>query len=107
MSIVSHSYDRAGALHEFCIHLWDVRDALKNEATFMARGLALATAQDVLHKPHYDPSRDRRILWAREVIEAMHAKKRRPRACGDLEHLVAWLIDALPTECGKSRAAQN
>ena len=105
MMLMPSRYDREGAVHEFCTKLWQVRDG-GVDAKLMARGLALATAQDVMRRPEYDPSSDCRQAWAREVIEAIKQRRRRPRASGDLEALTAWLLEITFERCGKDYAAQ-
>jgi len=98
---------RKGMVQDFCGRLRQSRDVDVMTAREWASGLYLAAAADVQAHADYDPEEDRRIWWARQVLAAMRAGKPRPRATGELEATVEWLLGEIPQICGKMRAANH
>lgn len=92
--------------------MWDARyeKRLSRDAAALARGLALAVAEDVQACADYDPEMDMRVRWAREVIgerRRMPAWKL-PKAEPGLEMAVLMLLGRLEQEsasCGVAMAA--
>lgn len=97
---------KSEAVQEFCRKLWDgrKRGALAAPEE-LSRELALAIAADVAEHAGYDPDADHRTAWARILIRELRERPQRtPRADGDTEAIVAWLLDRMPTPTGKALA---
>lgn len=61
---------REGPVGCFCERLWKLRQQRQAITRELGRELALATAQEVEQDRDYHPEDDRRVLWARAVMES-------------------------------------
>jgi len=100
---------KTAGVQEFCRNLWAWREgffARECCAARLSRRLARVVARDVEARISYDPERDCRVMWAREVIAALRARpERKPMASPDLEATAMWLLDMIPEPQGRALAA--
>lgn len=98
-------------VEEFAKKTWLARNegALRGDEYDLARGLHSAIALDLHEHPDlkYNPERDARVKWAREIIEAKTVTpSRMPMAAPELEATMRWLMTGKIAEpCGKDYAA--
>lgn len=98
-------------VEEFVRKTWTARNenALRGDEYDLVRGLHTAIALDLHEHPDlkYNPERDARVKWAREIIEAKAAApSRMPMAAPELEWTMRWMMTGTVLEpCGKDLAA--
>ena len=97
------------SVQDLCGKVWDLRRAGGKlpDAMSLSRSLAVAVAVDVEDADDYDPEADVRVMWLREMIRQLREHPhRRPRASGDAEFRMEWLLDRFELQpCGKERSA--
>lgn len=99
------------AIQEMIQEIWDLRQErrLNREvASEVSRRLVLAAGRDVREWPDYVPAFDGRLAWAMEVLDATRGGASYPKASGDSEALVAFLLrreGEEPERCGRDLAA--
>lgn len=99
----------SGAVYHFCRALYQLLDegSPGREVVSLARTLAVATWQEVEASPGYDPESDRRVLWAREMIQLLREGVK-PRLNEALMATAEFLLGIEREErapCGKELAA--
>jgi len=101
---------KTGAVAHLVRALWGVRESahgrLDAEAvTTWGRMLAEAVQAEARANDGYSPEVDRRVLWAREVLQAAWRGEKQCRASAELEANVDFLLGITHEPCGKDRAA--
>lgn len=90
--------------------LWSVRDSNGGRIESAAvktwgRLLAEAVQAEARENDSYSPEMDKRVLWAREVIQAAVRGERQCRASAELEATMDFLLEIRHEPCGKDWAA--
>lgn len=99
------------AIQEMIREIWDLRMERRlnrDTAAEISRNLVLAASADVREWPEYVPAYDGRLTWALEVLDATRGGSSYPKASGDSEALVAFILrleGEEPERSGRDRAA--
>ena len=96
------------AIQQFCKLLWEWREESRlPEAMIIFRMLSVALAKDVDAHSNYDPSSDRRVSWALEIIRQRQSGERTMRLEAALEFVIGEQLADRPLICltGKDYAA--
>lgn len=99
------------AIQKMTREIWNLRSERRlnrDTAAEISRKLVLAASADVREWPEYVPAYDRRLTWALDVLDATRGGVICPKASGDSEALVAFLLrpdGEEPERSGRDRAA--
>lgn len=97
-------------VQHLCEAVWAAREAgkLTRDEIQLSQQLYVAVAADIADGTtvKYDPERDQRVAWLREIILGVRRGMRLPKACTGLEDVVAWLLyGKVRPPCGRDLAA--